>query len=468
MRVLITACLTALATTAAAAEPTLSPESRKALALAVYGDGYALVWDSRSAPLAAGANHLAFEGVSRQMLPSSAMIQADRGVQLVDIDYDFALLTPEALLRRSLGKVVGVVRTHPTTGEETVENATLLSVAAGPVLKYRDRIESIDPGRLVFYDVPADLRPRPTLLATVTAREAGDKDLTLGYLTRGLGWSADYVALWNEDAKQLDLTGRATLSNTTGADFPQAEVSLIAGSVNRETEPMPPPVPMPRAAAAPMMAEAKSMPVRREFADLHLYKVPGKVSLFDQQIKQVTLLPTARFSVDREYVSESGITTYRASDEPQPTHPEVRLRFRNAPTDGAAGPLPAGVVRIYATVADGTPWLLGEDRIDHTPAGATVSLNPGEAFDITVLRRQTHFVSTGLPEGTSESAWAIEVKNARDNPAMVKVVEVVPGDWTILAESAPHEKETADRLAWRLSVPAKGAAQLTYRIRIKQ
>jgi hypothetical protein len=225
---------------------------------------------------------------------------------------------------------------------------------------------------------------------------------------------------------------------------------------------------MPRAAVAPTMAEAKSMPARQEFADLHLYKVPGKVSLFDQQIKQVTLLPTARFSVDREYVSESGITTYRASDEPQPTHPEVRLRFRNAPTDGAAGPLPAGVVRIYATVADGTPWLLGEDRIDHTPAGATVSLNPGEAFDITVLRRQTHFVSTGLPEGTSESAWAIEVKNARDNPAMVKVVEVVPGDWTILAESAPHEKETADRLAWRLSVPAKGAAQLTYRIRVKQ
>jgi hypothetical protein len=107
--------------------------------------------------------------------------------------------------------------------------------------------------------------------------------LTLGYLTRGLGWSADYVALWNEDAKQLDLSGRATLSNTTGADFPQAELSLIAGSVNRETEPMPPPVPMPRAAVAPTMAEAKSMPARQEFADLHLYKVPGKVSLFDSR-----------------------------------------------------------------------------------------------------------------------------------------------------------------------------------------
>ena len=152
MRLMITACLLVLATTANAAELALSPESRTALSLSVYGDGYAMVWDTRSAPLVAGANRLAFEEVSRQMLPSSATIRADHGVQVVDIDYDFTLLTPEALLRRSLGKVVGIVRTHPTTGEETIDKATLLSVAGGPVLKYRDRIESIDPGRLVFFD----------------------------------------------------------------------------------------------------------------------------------------------------------------------------------------------------------------------------------------------------------------------------------------------------------------------------
>ena len=41
----------------------------------------------------------------------------------------------------------------------------------------------------------ADLTGRPEAAAdaaaTVTAGEAGDKDLTLGYLTRGLGWSAE-------------------------------------------------------------------------------------------------------------------------------------------------------------------------------------------------------------------------------------------------------------------------------------
>ncbi|HYN37881.1 MAG TPA: hypothetical protein VES39_01375, partial [Rhodospirillales bacterium] len=218
-----------------AADVSLPAESRRPpLVLSIYGDGLTLVWDRRSAELAAGANRLAFEGVSPQMQPSTAMIDAGAGVRLVDIDYDFALLTPEALLRRSLGKTIGVVRTHPTTGEETVENATLLSADNGVVLKYRDRIETGAPGRLVFYDLPADLRAQPSLLVGIEAERAGRTDVTLGYITRGLGWSADYVALWDDKANTVELTGRATLSNTSGTAYPPAEVSLVAGSVNRE------------------------------------------------------------------------------------------------------------------------------------------------------------------------------------------------------------------------------------------
>jgi len=48
----------------------------------------------------------------------------------------------------------------------------------------------------------------------------------------------------------------------------------------------------------------------------------------------------------------------------------------------------------------------------------------------------------------------------------VKLVEIVPGDWKVLEESAPHEKESAGRLVWRLAVPAKGTAELTYRVRV--
>ncbi|MBK8175472.1 MAG: DUF4139 domain-containing protein [Rhodospirillales bacterium] len=367
-------------------------------------------------------------------------------------------------MRRALGKPVGVVHIHPTSGEEIVEPATLLSVEAGALVRVRDRVEAVDPARIVFFDVPADLRPRPTLMATLDAEAAGHQSIALGYLTQGLGWSADYVGLWDEASGQIELSGRATLSNSSGGDFPDASLALIAGSINRVSPPRP--APMARMQAAPMMAEAKAMPEREEFADLHLYRIADRVSLLDQQTKQVALMAPLHLSAAVHYVSEGGVTAYRQAGEPRVTHPEVRLRFENA-GEGAV-PLPAGIVRLYATAKDDTPRLLGEDRIDHTAVGAPVTLTPGTAFDLSVERRQTDFSRSGLPDTVSESAWSIEAKNARDKPAVIDVVEIVPGDWTVLAESAKHEQSTSDRLTWHLIVPPKGAATLTYRVRIQQ
>jgi hypothetical protein len=44
----------------------------------------------------------------------------------------------------------------------------------------------------------------------------------------------------------------------------------------------------------------------------------------------------------------------------------------------------------------------------------------------------------------------------------------MPGDWTMLSESAKHEKTAANRALWRVSVPAGGASVLEYRVRVRQ
>lgn len=229
-----------------------------------------------------------------------------------------------------------------------------------------------------------------------------------------------------------------------------------------------------------MMAEAKAMPMREEFADLHLYRVPGRVSLADQQTRQVTMLALPSLPVAHEYVSEAELVPLRQGGrEAQPTHPQVRLSFTlpagegkgsggGTAGEGRGEPLPGGLVRVYATAAGGLPRLVGEDRIGHTPAGGKVTLSPGQAFDLTVVRRQTDFVRKGTSEGASETAWAIDVRNARDKPAEVRIIETIPGDWSMLAESLPHEQEAADRVAWRLPVPPRGTAQLTYRVLVQQ
>ena len=70
--------------------------------------------------------------------------------------------------------------------EESYETAEVLAASDGVVLKIGDRIETGVPGRLVYPDVPADLRDRPTLVMQLHSAKGGEQQLELAYLTTGL------------------------------------------------------------------------------------------------------------------------------------------------------------------------------------------------------------------------------------------------------------------------------------------
>ena len=53
---------------------------------------------------------------------------------------------------------------------------------------------------------------------------------TLSYLTPGLGWRADYVALYNESDGKIDVQGWVTLTNSSGTTYDDAQTLLVAGS----------------------------------------------------------------------------------------------------------------------------------------------------------------------------------------------------------------------------------------------
>ena len=56
---------------------------------------------------------------------------------------------------------------------------------------------------------------------------------TLSYLTPGLGWRADYVALFDEASSKIDVQGWVTLTNSSGTTYDNAKTLLVAGSPNR-------------------------------------------------------------------------------------------------------------------------------------------------------------------------------------------------------------------------------------------
>src|SRR6186997_680390 len=218
------ACAAALIATAAWAQDPVDPDATAQgdVSVTIYNNGQALVQDVRQLSIASGRSTISFPDVSAQIRPETLSFAA-ADTAIVEQNFDFDLLTPGKLMEKAIGQTVTLLRTNPATGQETRERATVLSVAGGVVIQIGDRIEVLRddglPVRVIFDRVPPNLRARPTLSVTVDSNRAGTRPASIRYLTPGLGWSSDYVALYDEAKGTIDMQGWVTLTNSTGTTF---------------------------------------------------------------------------------------------------------------------------------------------------------------------------------------------------------------------------------------------------------
>jgi len=446
---------------------------QKEVAVTIYNQNLALVRDVRSVKLARGENTLAFREVSAQMRPETALLRSlshSKGFYLIEQNFDFDLLTPAKLLEKYVGRKVGVVKTHPTTGAEEVRDALVLSANNGVVLKIGDQIETGIPGRIVYPEVPENLRDRPTLVTQLHSATGNSQTLELDYLTGGLGWKADYVAQLDQNDEKIDLNGWVTLTNTSGTRYNNARLQLVAGDVNRAREEIAR-VLAGRADMASKAAEAPSMAEESLF-EYHLYTLNRPTNIGDNQTKQVALMSANAVPVKKEFQLRGANYYYRSSygDLGQKLKVGVYMQFDNSKKHGLGLPLPRGVVRVYKKDSSGSLQFVGEDRIDHTPKNEEVRLRLGNAFDVTAKKKQTGFrkrPALGEYSHVFDSGYEIVLKNAKDEAVTVKVLEPVPGDWVILNESHPHRKEAAGTAVWNVRVPAGGSTTLRYTVQVR-
>ena len=444
------------------------------VAVTIYNDNLALVKDVRKVPLKAGASALAFRDVSARMRAETALMRSlssPGALRVQEQNFDFDLLTPQKMLEKYVGKQVKVVRTHPTTGAETVETATVLSANNGVVLQIGQRIETGVPGRLVFDDVPPNLRDRPTLVMNLQNTGPAQQDVELSYLTGGLSWKADYVVELNAAEDALDVSGWVTLTNTSGATYRNARLQLVAGDVNQVAPEMATRG-RPQLMAATAMAKAESDVVEESLFEYHLYTLERPTTIAENQTKQVALLSAAGVPARRELVLQGSDYYYQGLSGDLGTKLKVAafLEFDNKEASRLGVPLPKGVARVYKKDKSGNAQFIGEDRLDHTAKNEKVRLKLGNAFDVSADKKQTDFKrlsNTSKFGFVAESAYEIVLSNAKKEPVTVTVQEPIPGDWQMLAASQPHTKVSANMAVWKVTVPAEGKTVLTYRTLVR-
>lgn len=446
-------------------ETTVTTQTRKSLNVTVYNDGLGLVKDERAVNFTTGLNSLAFRDVSAQIQPETALFSGS-GLKVLEQNFNFDLLSRHSLLQKFLGKNVQVIETNPGDGTVTTETAEVLSVDAGLVLKIDNRIEADYKGRLVFPDIPKNLRDKPTLVIDVMSAKPGQRDVQLSYLTNGLTWKTDYVAELNNEENAINLNGWVTLTNTSGIDYQNANIQFVAGKVNR-VRPRPRPMMkdmavMERAfAAAPMNAMEQE-----NLMDYHLYSLGRLTTIQSNQTKQLALLSASQIKAEKEYRFDNLVPTYYRENKGdiETQSAKVYLKFENDTASGIGIPLPAGTIRVYKTDSQSRVLFVGEDSIRHTPKNEKIRLTLGEAFDVTVSGKQTEY--TRFSEKSYEAKYELTFKNAKDVPVTVGYYQTFPVQWTIREESIQHSKENASQALWNVTIPAGGKTVLTYTLRI--
>ena len=472
-----------------AAGPALAQSAQGDVVVTIYNNNLALVQDVRQINIPAGRSRQEFADVSAQIRAETVSFAAD-DTAIVEQNFDYDLLSPGKLMEKAVGRTVTIVRVNPATGGELREQAKVLATNGGVVLQIGDRIEVLRddglPVRVVFDKVPENLRARPTLSITLQSGRAGVRPARLTYLTPGLAWKSDYVALFDETAGRIDVQGWITLTNSSGTTYTNADVMMVAGapnsgnSYNDNYRSYRPP------AASDLVRAGTESGGRSRLGDYYLYPLAERTTIANAQTKQVSFLDVQGAAATKAYHFTVGWMQHIET----PSSASTVLNFTNSRAGGLGTQLPAGTVRVYIRDSQGAPQFIGESGIGHTPMGSEIAIRTGEAFDVKVKsavtkrekitkdewERTARYRITDSRDGTrivevetnpvfNRTTMTYTLTNARPTPAVVQLVQTgLDNGWhdtRIVEESLRGEQISLNDRLYRVTVPGNGETVVT-------
>jgi len=429
----------------------------------IYNDGRVLVRRSVAAQVPKGTST---QRLSLGPVDPATLISLDSGVVVTRGIYDGAV-DEMSVLRRSIGRriVFRLPESHDTV------SALVLGVDPLRLQLPDGRISFSMPG-VAFY--PADvvvIDPAATL--TLQSTRAVDR-LRLAYFTGGAAWRANYDIILGA-RMQARVNGVAVLSSES-LRAEDAEVQLLAGSVARAPAPEQDPY-RKRAEMRNVMAmadQAAGPPAEERVGEFHVYSLPGRATLLPGLTTSIALFDPANVAYEKRYVVR-GLVPYWGyiPQQGEETEAPVEVRYvlkRPRQTGLGDRPLPGGVARIYQADEAGRAQLVGEAAIKHTAPGHDLELTAGNAFDLSAQRVQTSYSTrrdstAGGWRTLATADYRVTLRNETDSAVTIDVLEERAGEWSVLKSSVPAEKISSTIVRFRVAVPARGQAALTYRIR---
>ena len=377
--------------------------------ITIYNNNLAHINESQKISLKEGLQEIKFKNLPNSIIVDSISPIFKDSVKLISQTYKYNPLNIHNLLKANLNSEVEF---YSQDKQKKLLKGKLINLNP-TIIESDKKYYIVDSNSIVFNKLPKNIDYKPYLIWKVESKKAKDSSVELSYLLNGINWSSNYTATLNDDT--LNLKAWANIVNKSGKEFKDVNVELIAGVVNRHRGNIAPMARMYKSKVMSMEASADINMPPKSISGYHIYKLPNRVTLLNNQSQQIVMLEAKNIKYKRYAVANN---SYFNRYQERKINFSQQIKFKNSKENALGLPLPQGLVRVYKS-----KHYLGDSQIGNIPKNENITLNIGQMFDVVGKQKIIKYI---VRDKYRDIETKYTIKNRGKEPIEVKISENIP------------------------------------------
>jgi len=257
------------------------------ISVSVTNKYIALIKETRHLNIQEGQNIIEVTDLPSRLDPTSVFINSPgREFHVLEQNFEYDLLNAGKILAKAIGTNIRLVNPDGITLTGKLLHASkndIVLETSNNELQVLPRGENYQIIVEEFGKTNTDWVTKPTLRWLIATKSHSALDAEISYLTKGLGWHAEYIVNLDENDQFAQIAAWVSIDNTSGKTYKNAQLKLIAGDIHLVQRGRRQP---PAANEVYEMAAKRSFE-QKEFFEYYLYSLERKTTIKNNQINRL-------------------------------------------------------------------------------------------------------------------------------------------------------------------------------------
>jgi len=264
------------------------------------------------------------------------------------------------------------------------------------------------------------------LVWEIASDEAWEETVRISYLLMNIDRLITYKAVADKEETQVDLRSFLVLRNFSGEDFGLARVLLDYGEAFEQ-------------------------------------------GIAHEETKQLLFLKKAQVPITKVWTFDAALLPWDPEKLDQNVGIPVSYEIENVKASKLGeNALWGGKVRVFQDDGRQSTIFLGEDHAGLVPVGEKMTVYIGDSRDIVVTQRKMKDEKINIRRNSgggivlydTDELITVKIENFKDKPAVLTMLQHIPGQWDMEECSLKYERKDADTIEFRIELAARAKQEL--------